>query len=72
MVDVIVTVDLSIKANMAMFGRLQRTIVIMRGTSNSMKIKVNSIETIEIMLLLFVPSSSTPSPAVLRGLLFVV
>ena len=53
---------------MAMFGRLQREIVIMRGTSNSMKIKANLIETIETMLLLFVPSSSTPYPAVMRGL----
>jgi len=60
MADVIVMANLIIKANMAMFGRLQRKIAITRGTSNSMKIKVNSIEIIETMLLPFALSSSTP------------
>ena len=57
----IVPVDLSIKAGLALFGRLQSTVVIKRGTSYSMKIEVGSIEILEATLLPFVLSSSNPA-----------
>jgi hypothetical protein len=58
LVGVVVSVGFSIGAGMAMFGRLQRAVVVMRGSSHSVKIKVGSFEAIDLVLLLFVPSSS--------------
>ena len=64
MVDVIATVHLSMKANMAMFGRLLREIVVLRGTSISVKVKADSVEIVGAALLPFVLSSRTPHPII--------